>query len=329
MWNNLYLALLAPLLLALPACALYWPPHFLLSWLSRRYPGVRFTFADELECDRAVSPEGGEGVSAGRGRSSKLLALTIDDSVSSPRTTHAILDVLKRHGAKATFFVIGSTLGAARRRPDAEGSAAGTGDGADDVAAVVERMAVEGHELGNHLGWDEPSYLLTEEEFGRQLAEVDAVIFPGCPAAAAAAAAAAVSRGPAPGKSAARSASPTKWFRPGSGFFHGRMLEQVRRAGYTLVLGDNYPHDPVFRSAGLNSWFISARARPGGIVIIHDRPWTVDLLERLLPRLAAGGYRLVTLSAMQEYTGRRRALFVGSKGDNALHDARTHNKSST
>lgn len=77
-----------------------------------------------------------------------LVALTIDDG-PDPVATPRILDVLKRHGARATFFVI-----------------------TDRVAgneALLRRILEEGHELGNHLTRDEPSIRLPDEEFERQL----------------------------------------------------------------------------------------------------------------------------------------------------------------
>jgi len=57
------------------------------------------------------------------------VALTFDDGPTEPNTTQ-ILDVLKRHGVKATFFVLGAN---AERHPD-----------------VVRRIVAEGHEIGNH-----------------------------------------------------------------------------------------------------------------------------------------------------------------------------------
>jgi peptidoglycan/xylan/chitin deacetylase (PgdA/CDA1 family) len=55
--------------------------------------------------------------------------LTIDDG-PDPSSTPAVLDLLKAHGAKATFFVIGEQVA---RHP-----------------GLVRRMAAEGHSVGNH-----------------------------------------------------------------------------------------------------------------------------------------------------------------------------------
>lgn len=77
-----------------------------------------------------------------------VLALTIDDG-PDPVTTRAILGVLERNGATATFFLI------AERIP-----------GNEDV---VEEIVSAGHELGNHLTRDEASIDLAPEVFEREL----------------------------------------------------------------------------------------------------------------------------------------------------------------
>src|SRR5688572_6735261 len=60
----------------------------------------------------------------------RLVALTLDDGPDE-RTTPLILDQLRRHGARATFILIGERV-AGRE-------------------ALVRRLVEEGHEVGNHL----------------------------------------------------------------------------------------------------------------------------------------------------------------------------------
>jgi peptidoglycan/xylan/chitin deacetylase (PgdA/CDA1 family) len=81
-----------------------------------------------------------------------VVALTIDDGPHAGITPR-VLDVLARHGVKATFFVLGEQI-----------------EGNEDLLA---RMRDEGHEIGNHLVEDRPSILLGDEEFTRQLLAVD------------------------------------------------------------------------------------------------------------------------------------------------------------
>jgi peptidoglycan/xylan/chitin deacetylase (PgdA/CDA1 family) len=84
-----------------------------------------------------------------------VVALTIDDG-PDPVTTPLVLDVLKKHGARATFFVIGNRI-------------AGNED-------VMVRMVEEQHELANHLTTDKPSILLDTPELERQLVASHRVI---------------------------------------------------------------------------------------------------------------------------------------------------------
>ncbi len=97
-----------------------------IEWLAARYPRVLFS----VDTDRPV------------------LALTIDDG-PDPVTTPAILDLLRDHDARATFFVLGE------RVPGQE--------------PLLRRIVSEGHELGNHLLSDQPSIDLTDEQFEREL----------------------------------------------------------------------------------------------------------------------------------------------------------------
>jgi len=64
------------------------------------------------------------------------VALTFDDG-PHPDYTPRLLDILDRHNARATFFLVGCV--ADRHRP------------------LVAEMAARGHELGNH-SWDHPSF---------------------------------------------------------------------------------------------------------------------------------------------------------------------------
>ena len=61
-------------------------------------------------------------------RSPKLIALTFDDGPT--QVTPALLDILKRHNAKVTFFPMGENV---RAEP-----------------ALTRRIAAEGHSIGNH-----------------------------------------------------------------------------------------------------------------------------------------------------------------------------------
>ncbi len=67
-----------------------------------------------------------------------VVALTFDDG-PHPEYTPRLLDILERHQARATFFMIGE---AAQRYPE-----------------LVQQVAEAGHAIGNH-SWDHPSFPL-------------------------------------------------------------------------------------------------------------------------------------------------------------------------
>lgn len=84
-----------------------------------------------------------------------VVALTIDDG---PDETYSrkILDLLKKHHAHATFFII------TERVPGNE--------------EILQRMVEEGHEIGNHLTEDEPSIKLTNQQFEQELIQSDQIL---------------------------------------------------------------------------------------------------------------------------------------------------------
>lgn len=87
----------------------------------------------------------------------RALALTIDDA-PHPDVTPGILEELRRHGARATFFIIGSY---AKAHPH-----------------LVDAIRADGHELANHLFTDRMSARLNDAEFVDELKRTDALIQP-------------------------------------------------------------------------------------------------------------------------------------------------------
>jgi peptidoglycan/xylan/chitin deacetylase (PgdA/CDA1 family) len=82
-------------------------------------------------------------------------ALTFDDG-PHPVNTPKVLDILKRSGVKATFFV--------------------TGKKAREYPALIRRMAAEGHTLGNHSD-NHPDFVkVSREEIERQLTATQAAV---------------------------------------------------------------------------------------------------------------------------------------------------------
>ncbi|MEU0517060.1 polysaccharide deacetylase family protein [Streptosporangium sp. NPDC006007] len=85
----------------------------------------------------------------------RCVALTFDDG-PGPHTAR-LLDILARHQARATFFVIGQMV-------------------AEDRGENLRRMVSEGHELGNH-SWDHPPLTqLSEARLKYQLRSTQKIV---------------------------------------------------------------------------------------------------------------------------------------------------------
>lgn len=185
-----------------------------------------------------------------------VVALTIDDGPDSVETPK-ILDVLSQYNAHATFFLISSRI------PGNE--------------EIVQRMLAEGHEIANHLIYDEPSIRLDLDEFERQLLEADQIL---------------------------SQFGEIRWFRPGSGWYNDKMLEIIQKHGHQCALGSVYPFDPQIGS----SWFIKKyvlwKVNPGEVIVLHDYgargARTAEALETILPELLERGFRVVTLTELVE-----------------------------
>jgi peptidoglycan-N-acetylglucosamine deacetylase len=144
----------------------------------------------------------------------------------------------------------------------------------NDINGLLIKEMKRDHEIGNHTMENRMSIKLSDDELIDQIVNTEKIVGDNYW---------------------------MKWFRPGSGFFTNRMIELVKNYGYKLALGDVYPHDPIFRYkifARLNAEYIIWNTKPGSIIILHDVENTVDTLEIVLDRLTKKGYKIMTLSEM-------------------------------
>ncbi|WP_277437532.1 polysaccharide deacetylase family protein [Streptomyces sp. SPB162] len=197
----------------------------------------------------------------------QAMALTFDDG-PSPQYTPQVLDVLRDHGVRATFFVCGDNVG---RYPD-----------------VVRRIAAEGHVLGNHT-WSHPHLgELSAADVRDQIQRTqDAVTEIGgrtpvlfrAPYGEFADASLAVC-GDLGLRPISWSVDPTDWANPGSDTIADRVLAGATTGAIVLNHdgtegGDD---DPAPGSGG-------------------DRSQTVAALKSYLPRLIEAGYTFTTPDA--------------------------------
>jgi peptidoglycan/xylan/chitin deacetylase (PgdA/CDA1 family)/GT2 family glycosyltransferase len=191
------------------------------------------------------------------------IALTFDDG-PDPVWTPRVLDVLRRHGARATFFVVGSRV---NKHPE-----------------LVRRMIAEGHEVGSHTfthaelsavpGWRRRLELTLTRN----------------------AVAGATGRSPVLYRPP-YSATPAQLTAVDLA-----VLREVGAAGHLVVLADVDTDD--WRRPGVEHIARAAVPTPagaGGVVLMHDgggdRSQTVAALDRLLPELTRRGHRFTTVSA--------------------------------
>jgi peptidoglycan/xylan/chitin deacetylase (PgdA/CDA1 family) len=87
--------------------------------------------------------------------SSRLLALTYDDGPNDPYTWR-MMEVLERHGAKATFFLLGRFV---QQKPE-----------------IARALVAAGHAIGSHT-WDHPNLIFASAaEVRRQLQQTQQAI---------------------------------------------------------------------------------------------------------------------------------------------------------
>ena len=191
---------------------------------------------------------------------SAVIAVTFDDGPGD--WTPAVLDLLARHAAHATFFYLGERV---------QGS-----------AKVVRRAVAEGHEPGNHLFSHRHPKALSDEEIRDEVVRTAAEIERAVGTAASllrppygeepervAAIGAELGLGPV----VLWSIDPEDWRSPPAEAIVEQVLEEAR-AGAIVDLHDGWGRTP------------------------RDRQPTVEALEHLLPELGTRGFELVTVSEL-------------------------------
>lgn len=188
-----------------------------------------------------------------------ILYLTFDDG-PNPALTPQIVELLDRHGAKATFFVVGVHL---NRSP-----------------AALLPVAESGHTIANHT-WSHRSLVgMGAEGIASQLTRtaelVQATVGEALPAG-----------------------SQMRWLRPPYGALDDTATSQVEDLGYQIVTWDIDPKDWQRPGAAAIASAVINRAFPGAIVVLHDggggSQQTVTALGTILETLTEQGYQFRAL----------------------------------
>jgi peptidoglycan/xylan/chitin deacetylase (PgdA/CDA1 family) len=192
-----------------------------------------------------------------------LIALTYDDG-PNPRFTESLLSVLERHGARATFFLIGKWT---EREP-----------------ALAREVQAAGHAIGNHTFTHPTLALCSGERVQEELRRCAAAVED-----------AGVSFSQVDGAALMR--PPWGRRRPGT-------LRAIRAAGYAPVIWSVTGWDWRKRETAASIAGRCSKAKDGDVILLHDgmhtepagdRAASVGATEKILERLTAEGYRFVTV----------------------------------
>ncbi len=187
----------------------------------------------------------------------RSIALTFDDGPSE--ATPELLDLLDRFQARATFFLCGANV---RRLPE-----------------VAREIARRGHQIANHSDTHEFLWLRSPAFVRRQVTEAQRTI------------------------SAVTGVAPVL-FRPPFGVRWFGLRRAQRELGLTMVMWTTIALDWRLPAEAILRRLLG-RARNGAIFCLHDgrearpqpdvRPM-IEAVGRLLPELAARGFRFETVS---------------------------------
>ena len=195
--------------------------------------------------------------------------LTFDDG-PIPESTPFILDTLKEHGVKATFFVVGENV---KRYPD-----------------LFRRIISEGHSIGNHTYNHMGSLKHYVRTYLSNIETADAVMET----------AANVGGSENSSLFTLHSSLEKPLFRPPHGWMWLSAYHLLMKKGYTIVMWDLVTRD---YSRNLNAFDIFRNvvyySRNGSIITFHDSLKSIQKLKYALPAsiryLKEQGYELKTL----------------------------------
>lgn len=216
---------------------------------------VELAFQDDVERQRGI-------------RSLKVItgdpdqpyvAFTFDDGPHGARSLE-LLQILRRLSVPATFFLVGSQI---RRYPE-----------------IVERIALEGHEIGNHTFHHYRLPQIPLEEVAPELNSTRDLL-------------------------RATFGIHTRIVRPPGGEYNAAIQRVIETNGYANILWSADPADyKIGRTPQQVESFVMRDVTPGGIVLLHDGvPATYAALPRIIAQVRAKGLVPVTVSELIQRGG--------------------------
>lgn len=188
----------------------------------------------------------------------KIIYLTFDAGYENGCTA-PILDALKKHNVKATFFVVGTYI--------------------ESEPELVKRMAEEGHTVGNHT-WHHPdmSQISTMETFRKELEDVE------------------LAYKEATGEEMTKYYRPPQGKYSQSNLQMAKELG-YKSFFWSLAYVDWYQDDQPTREEAFEK--LLGRIHPGAIVLLHSTSSTnAEILDELLTRWEEMGYQIRPLTEL-------------------------------
>ena len=190
----------------------------------------------------------------------KVIYLTFDDG-PNPEITAWVMDELKKHQIKATFFCVGDNL---KKFPE-----------------VAKKLLTEGHQIGNHTmhhikGWKHKNvdYIKDIEDCDTEIRKIHEQMND-------------------------EKAQP-RLFRPPYGQIKPSQIKRLRTIGYEIIQWSNLSCDYDKRlNCEKSLSALVKNAKPGSIVVFHDSEKAENQLKQILPSyleaMLAEGFTFETL----------------------------------
>ena len=188
----------------------------------------------------------------------KYVALTFDDGPHKTNTER-VLNSLKEFDVKATFFMLGNQV--------------------DYYPSLVQRVAKEGHEIGNHSNTHPDLSKVDANRVQKEFETTNQRIYD------------VIGRYPTV-------------FRPPYGSYNNNTITQATNLNLPIIMWSVDSLDWKTKNATSISHEILSTTTNGSIILMHDiHDATADALPSVLKNLKEQGYSFVTVSQLLEWSG--------------------------